>query len=75
MNLPFGVPALAGPSRLKAGLRTDCTPSKGKWPVPPDSDYMVPALAGTDRLKAKLQTGDAVTQQEMRAFRASTQLV
>ena len=31
MNLPIGVPALAGPSRLKAGLRTDGTPQMDSW--------------------------------------------
>src|SRR6266571_6341627 len=31
MNRPFGVPALAGPGRLKAGLRTDRTIQTGSW--------------------------------------------
>ena len=31
MNLLFGVPALAGPGRLKAGLRTDRTIQTGSW--------------------------------------------
>ena len=31
MNRPFGVPALAGPDRLKAELRTESTPKAGSW--------------------------------------------
>jgi len=31
MNLPFGVPALAGPDRLKAGHQTCDTPDSGSW--------------------------------------------
>src|SRR5947209_16483972 len=31
MNLLFGVPALAGPGRLKAGHRTDGTTQTGSW--------------------------------------------
>jgi len=31
MTRPFGVPALAGPGRLKAGLRTDRTIQTGSW--------------------------------------------
>src|SRR5439155_19713197 len=31
MNRTFGVPALAGPGRLKAGLRTDQTIQTGSW--------------------------------------------
>jgi len=31
MNLVFGVPALAGPGRLKAVLRTDGTTQTGPW--------------------------------------------
>src|SRR6266542_882239 len=31
MNLLFGVPALAGPDRLKAGHRTDGTTQTGSW--------------------------------------------
>ena len=32
MNRPFGVPALAGPNRLKAGLQTSGVPRNGSWP-------------------------------------------
>ena len=31
MNRPFGVPALAGPDRLKAGHQTSCAPQPGSW--------------------------------------------
>ena len=31
MNLLFGVPALAGPGRLKAGHHTDGTTQTGSW--------------------------------------------
>ena len=31
MNRPFGVPALAGPDRLKAGLQTSGVPRNGSW--------------------------------------------
>src|SRR5712675_507940 len=31
MNRPFGVPALAGKDRLKAGHRTVATPQSGSW--------------------------------------------
>ena len=31
MNRPFGVPALAGPDRLKAGHQTSGLPQTGSW--------------------------------------------
>src|SRR5207249_59537 len=31
MNRRFGVPALAGPDRLKAGHETSCAPQSGSW--------------------------------------------
>jgi hypothetical protein len=43
MNLPFGVPALAGPSRLKAGLRTDGTPQVAADILPTEESGKSPA--------------------------------
>src|SRR3989442_862506 len=70
MNLLFGVPALAGPGRLKAGHHTDGTTQTGSWcqctaPKPRGLSMNlllgVPALAGPGRLKAGLRA-DATTQ-------------
>src|SRR2546425_5941531 len=64
----FGVPALAGPYRLKAGLRTDGTTQTGSWSqctiarprgLSMNLVFGVPALAGPGRLKAghRLRSG------------------
>ena len=58
MNRPFGVPALAGPDRLKAGLQTS---------VVPTDRFMVP-MHSKNRMEAFPERGSAVV--ERNRFRA-----
>ena len=53
MNRPFGVPALAGPDRLKAGLQTSGVHTD-KFMVPIHAKKRMEAFHGTDPPTAAL---------------------
>ena len=52
MNRPFGVPALAGPDRLKAGLQTSGVPTdRFKIPMHSKNDHPDPFTKGERNLR------------------------